>query len=256
MDHRGSKFLFLTWPGSGSLFHNNTQRKEHLINAWYESHIPAFIDKSLNVVVPEPETIEGFERSIQTLQPDCLEGDFNYIQEVINRDDTQYIPILAYFDRDSPQAQLIFRHPQNRWEEPLGVIHPQMTVGGRQQIQFWSRQTGETVEWVPFYSTEEVLRHFLAGSIQAAAVPEDVLWPFLSKQNRQDLAGNFTQVRIPVPFPPIVIFLREDCYDTALMRTVVQETWLRNLFPHLFRALPAALTEERLGRIYQQMSGN
>lgn len=228
-------FTLLTWPEAGSFFDADTITR--LTHAWHENHIRTYTERDIHFNSPKDNSLTKFMRIIQTNQPECLEGDPDFIEREINdkRGVRLYIPILRQFPSDtSKQAQygeIVFGDRSIPWTGLLGVVHPFYGIGGRVQIDYWRSQKNVDPEWTGFDSSQEVLSHLFVGSIQAAALPQGALDAFLAQRNRLDLEERVTRIQITEQKPLPAIYLREDQYNNPFRRTVISETWLRNRFP-------------------------
>lgn len=229
-------FHLVLWPAVSGWLQEITEPEnlvQRMQDAWYDGHLPTYTHMNLKVSVPGSDSLDWFTGLVRTLKPQSIEGDQVFIEREINQRERLYIPLLQ---RVSPnqerrlQGEILFRSPKTVWQGMLGVIHPAFNIGGDYQIQYWRKETGREPEVQTFYSSNEVLRHLLVGSIQAAASPQGALEDFLKESGRGDLAALFQRVTIPQEGALTHIYVREDVYNDLFLRTLVGETWLRDHF--------------------------
>jgi hypothetical protein len=207
-----------------------------LVNAWYKDHLPTYTGKALQIIEPPFDLYTEYQNLVRKESPACIEGDYGFVESVINQSEPVYIPILSV--KSNQTASLVFRSPEPNWNGTLGVVHPQMSTSGRLQIDYWKKQINQEPNWVAFLSSQEALRHLLAGTVDVAAVTMGDLERFLRQKNRLDLLNQCTQLSIPSSTPNTFIFLRKDLYDNLLLRILITETWLRNNFTSIFQLAP------------------
>ena len=236
-------FRFSVWPAVDSIItgaSNPASMTTLLVDSWYKGHLPTYAGKTLQILLPESDSLKTYTQQIEANQPECIEGDSWFVEREINKQNRLYIPILMEKPSLLPKSLLIFRSKQNIWQGVLGVVHPSMSTGGKDQIEFWEKQNNRKPDWVAFYSAEETLRHLLIGSVESIAVPANALESFLAKENRLDLLQRLNIISLPETQSNVRIFLRKDLYDQLLFRTLIGETWLRNYFPQSFFAVSFA----------------
>ncbi len=231
-------FHFLLWPDRGGWIHSVTDAEmltTSLRDSWYSSRLPTYIGYNLQIHVPKSDSLETYVEFILNHKPQCIEGEAALIKEEINRNTVRYRPILQLRDdlpSNSPHAEIVF-HEEKQWNGVLGVVHPALPNAGKAQIEYWKQETGEEPDWIAFYSTEETIRHFLAGprgNLTAAALPGHSLERFLKKIERKDLLEHLHQLTVPSQKREPTLYLRDDLYQNVLTRTLITETWLRNHF--------------------------
>lgn len=230
-------FRMVVWPAADSVIFGATNPADIttlLVDTWYKGHLPTYTGKTIQILYPETDSLKNYIQQIERDRPECLEGDYWFVEREINKQARLYMPLLT--EKTSPLLRgiLVFRSKQNLWQGVLGIVHPSMSLGGKQQIENWEKQTGHLPNWVAFYSVSETLRHLLAGSVQSVAIPDNALESFLRKENRLDLLQRLEKVPLNEIQPSIRIYLRKDLYDQLLFRTLIAETWLRNYFPQVF----------------------
>lgn len=238
-----ASFHFLVWPYPDSLITGATDpetQANRFSSAWYNGHLPTYTGKALQMILPKTDSIQTYLETIQSVSPECLEGDAHFIAQEVNADTLRYIPVLKQAQTQHGQAEIVFRSSPPSWAGPMGLIHQAFSNGGYRQILYWEAQRGTLASWVSFYSAEEALRHLLAGTVQAAALPEGMVESFLRQQDRMPLLAGLSRIPIPDSYSSPLIFIRSDLYHDLLTRTLVTETWLRNFFSE--ELIPATLT--------------
>ncbi|MGC9328753.1 MAG: hypothetical protein ACP5I1_14050, partial [Candidatus Hinthialibacter sp.] len=198
---------------------------------------------------PQSDSLDAYLRKVIYLEPECIEGDFLFVTQEINQDEIRYYPLLEEIttqsDDQSPiQGEIVFLDQNDLWQGKLGVVHPQYSVGGKYQIDYWKKETGKEPQTVTLYSPMEVLRHLFVGSIQAAAVPAGRLEFFLETYQRNDLMHQLIRIPVPETAKPPVIFLHRDYYANPLLRTLITETWLRDHFQNQVHSIPVTVLEK------------
>jgi len=239
-------FDLVLWPEKGGFIDSVTSpaAEKRLENAWFDACMPTYSGRALRTMVPENNSLEVFLRLIQTTRPSAIEGDSGFVERNVNQPERIYIPFLERIDTKNGKesvlhGEIVFASPQPKWEGVLGVIHPDFSIGGKAQIDYWREQTGKDTNWVAFQSGKELLRHLFAGSIEAAAVPEETIGAFLREIGREDLANRIVRMAVPQAFPHTQFYLRRDLYDDLFLRTLISETWLRDRFPEGFKPVSA-----------------
>ncbi|RJP19886.1 MAG: hypothetical protein C4527_26170 [Candidatus Omnitrophota bacterium] len=252
IDAGQNQFDFLCWPGRGSLIDSATSAeyvRSRLLGAWHDAHLPIYLKQNLRIWFPQNDSLKWYKGMIEELHPACIEGDALYVKEEVNRrgersNDICYIPLLRFRHEirehdDSVRGEIIFSSRLSMWEGVLGVVHPSYSVGGNVQLNHWREQTGREADMVAFSSSFEALRHFFAGTIQAAAVPKGEVDHFLRECGQENLLSTLVRIEIPEQESPMVIFLREDLYHDPFTRTLISETWLRDHFFEYFESTPS-----------------
>ncbi len=250
----GRRFDVFLWPERGGLIDWVTAPEileERLAGSWFQALMQTYLHRDVQFHFPKDDTLDTYKELILSTKPSCVEGDPQFIEEEINRNqaDGDYIPLLRVLLEDKNpkpmRGMIVYPAKDEPWKGVLGVVHPSLYLSGGIQIEYWRKQTGGTVDWVSFYSTQELLFHLFAGTIQAAAVPEGILDQFLFDQGREDLISSVR--RIPVPAKRnsyTVLFLHREIYNDPLQRVLISETWLRDHFPDLFQPIPAVALGE------------
>lgn len=243
-------FSLLLWPEVNGWIASSTNPnyiKNELQTGWHDSHLPTYLGASIQLM--EVGSLKEYSDVITNQEPACIEGDPYYIENEINKRDRLYIPILIK-NIDSHSAyprngEIVFRSGEPDWRLSLGIVHPFFPLGGAMQIQYWIDRTGIPPNWIALDSTAEVLRHFLAGSIQAAAVPEGTMQKFLQQVGKEDLTSNFYSITVSSSGSPTCIYLQHAHYNNLLHRTLITETWLRDHFPGRLTPLPASYRADK-----------
>ncbi len=244
----GNKFLLLLWPEEGGML-QEASGQESLLNAfnnaWYDNHLPSYTGMSLEIHLPQSQSLYSFAHMIKNTWPECIEGDRWFIENEINQtqfpflDQRKYVPILMR-STQRYSAELIFRSRATQWEGSLGVVHSDYEIGGKLQLEEWQSKSNSQNPWIAFHSTDEVLRQFFIGSCNAAAVPQGALERFLEKYNKEKFAQRLQRIELETQGFATTFFLRKDLYDDPLMRTLITESWLRNHFSGQLIPLPSA----------------
>lgn len=243
---KSRSFHFLRWPGVGSVIQetkaiNGSQNS--LLTAWNEGRLLSYTGQTLELVSEKSDSLEKFLRWVRYSQPECIEGDKDFILEEINSQDPLYAPILQEIEQKSENketihGEIVFLDKNDLWHGKLGVVHPKYSVGGKFQINYWKEQSEKEPDIVSLYSPQETLRHLFIGDIHAAAIPEGAVEIFLKAHNREDLSEHLIRIRMPQTAPLPTIFLRKDLFSEPLARTLIAETWLRNGFPEWMIPVP------------------
>lgn len=237
-------FLFAAWPLGGFLAEPGAITSSHsLETAWFDAHLPRFTGRSLRIRSSESDSLLEYRTWIAANEPECIEGDVDYIESVINSGASRYIPILEVRrSHESPalanEAEIIIRSDRSGIAGQYGVVSPYLRAGGGAQIEYWRIAGEEPLEVIFFESPRETLRHLLVGGIQAAGLPAGWFDRYLREKNRLDLLERFEHVTIPTSPPRVAIFLREDIFYDVFLRTLVAETWLRDLYPNELKSIP------------------
>ncbi|MGI6457159.1 MAG: hypothetical protein ACOX5R_16290 [bacterium] len=237
-------FTVLFWSDAAGWVRSSSSSETLLASiqeSWFDNHLPTYMGYSLQLIEPESDSLRRYLDIVHKESPECIEADPSFLEQEINAREALYIPILEIQADSSTMensADIIFRPSANPWTGTLGVVHPAYPVGGGIQIEYWQKQTMSQPNWIAFYSTSEVLRHLLAGTIQAAAVPSGSFHAFLQQQNRLDLFAQFSSFTIPEGGSLTQLYLRRDIFNNILYRTLIKETWLRNVFSSQFNMIP------------------
>lgn len=248
-------FHFLPWPETGSILKPADKAADEspvLINAWNDNHLLSYTGQTLVLLPAKSDALDQYLRLVLYSQPECIEGDINFIEEEINSQKSLYVPILQEIETGSENAgslkgEIVFLDQNDLWRGKLGVVHPRYSVGGKYQIDYWIEQSGNNPDVVTLNSPQETLRHLFVGSIQAAAVPEGAVEVFLKSHNRGDLSDRLIRIHIPQTAPLPVVFLRKDLFEAPLMRTLIGETWLRNSVEKQMMPLPVTVPRSQSG---------
>lgn len=265
-DSKDTVFSFLLWPDRGGLIDASTSYQTmslQLKDRWHKALLPTYTGMTVEIHKSNSRSLKDFVHVVQNNKPEAIEGCAWFVEHEINQikdgyiRDRLYFPVLAVRSKklDDLHAMILFRSNSVRWKGTLGVVHPSYTLGGRLQLENWENKLNGPIDWVALNSTDEVLRQFFIGSIDAAAVPEGTLSDFLVNHGREDLRKHLESVMIEPSFNFTSIYLRKDIYNQAFIRTMVVENWLRNHFEQGVKFVPLTwplLSEETLRRFYLQ----
>lgn len=224
------RFSVLLWPYSTTIL-GTDNTIELLTEEWYNTHLPRVVDGPLELIRTRDWSINAYRDWIIRNRPALIEGERTLVEQALPSS-SAYIPILfaAAPPAEYPPAVLLEKDDLRR-DGILGVISPFLETGGLSQIRHWVQTRSREPDIVALGSPEEVVRHLLVGSIVAAALPQGTLEAYLESMDRIDLADRFTTEVVESAPPRLALYLREDLYQRALLRTLVQENWLRDTLP-------------------------
>lgn len=222
------EWLFLRWP-LRNMENGPEIATDEFESAWHENRIYRHLQKELNIIDSYGDSLAEFRNQLQGQNPQCVEADWDFAKRHLATDDFAYIPVLQFHKPFTTEAELIWDSSVSQPIDLLGVVSPDLSMGGGIQIAHMKEKNGGEIQWHAFFSPGEVLRHLFVGSIHAAATPSGYFDRVLRDMGRTDLTERFQRERFPAETLR-VYWLREDIYRNVFKRTVIVETWLRDRF--------------------------
>ena len=222
------EWLLLRWP-LRNIENESEIMTDEFESAWHENRIYRHLQKELRIIDSSQDSLSEFLNQLQSQNPQCVEADWDFAKKNLTNDRFAYIPILQFHKPFSTEAELIWDSSVSGPFDFIGVVSPDLSIGGGIQISRMKEKHGGEIQWHAFSSPREVLRQLLVGSIHAAATPAGYFDDMLRDIGRTDIVDRFQRERFPAETLR-VYWLREDIYQDVFIRTVIVETWLRDRF--------------------------